>query len=940
MNEEQPSQPLDTADEQNGNAADAAYANGATGTDSGIDTGTGTANEPEAQAPTQYADLVDNGTSGPAASDGDDADTGADASVSADAESADAVEVGGTDAGDAADVDTDAAVESADSGVVEAVGTDTGDATGNHEADADSVEQPSPPPLPRRQPQAQPEESEPDEMVVHSARDPRLNDVAANASMEDLMKASEQQYRTLKYGDVIEGSIMKVDRDEIMVDIGGKTEGIIPSREAQSLSDTEREALQIGDEVLVSVVQPESSDGNAILSLDRARQERAWRDLHKRFEAGEIIQAQVVGHNKGGLLVNLEGIRGFVPSSQISSMPPGEANKQAELARLHNQTLPLKIIEINRNRNRLILSERQAMQEQREGMRARLMRELEPGQVRPGTVTSIADFGAFVDIGGADGLIHLSELSWKRVSNPREVLKEGDRINVYVLSVDPNERKIALSLKRTQPEPWETITDTYQLGQVVRGTITQITTFGAFARLDDGIEGLIHVSELAEGRVAHPKNVVKEGDALDLKVIRIDPARKRIGLSLKRMNEGTQAPEGAESGEGATDAAMPDVVTLAAVEEAATTGPVLSAESPSGPTPQGYAAPAKPQERREQPAPQRPSEGQAGRGRNVPAVDDEQPMGALAAALAAHAIRQADDEDAEDAAASDYAATTAAASQGAPSGEVAQDESGASAGGGAGTPEEVAEPSGEVTQDESATGPGVDMAEEAPSSGEVTQDDSDASAAVETTAEDTDTSTEAGDAGGPEAMMPSAADTDAATEGDTEAATDDVGTDTATDVDAGTDTDTAGSAGTAPQAEAVSDTGADMSDAGASDTSAGEAAGEGSSDSTVPSADDTAGETDTDTDAGDTSDTGVSDTGSDAGDSDTAAPSAADTGTGASDSGESLNDVAGTADTSGASDATAGEESDAADSGAMSGAEGMPSTADSGGTEEADTAST
>ena len=181
------------------------------------------------------------------------------------------------------------------------------------------------------------------------------------------------------------------------------------------------------------------------------------------------------------------------------------------MARLQNQTLPLKIIEINRARNRLILSERQAVQEQRESARTRLLRELEHGQVRPGTVSSICDFGAFVDIGGADGLIHLSELSWKRVSHPSEVLHVGDHINVYVLSVDPNERKIALSLKRTQPEPWTTITENYHLGQIVRGTITQLTTFGAFARLEDGIEGLIHVSELAEGRVAHPKNVVKEG---------------------------------------------------------------------------------------------------------------------------------------------------------------------------------------------------------------------------------------------------------------------------------------------------------------------------------------------------------------------------------------------------------------------------------------------
>lgn len=378
------------------------------------------------------------------------------------------------------------------------------------------------------------------ELVVRPARDPRMDAVASNASMEDLLKASEQQYRTLKHNDVIEGTVMRVDRDEVLVDIGAKTEGIIPNRELQSLTPEEREAMQPGDPVLVAVVQPENNEGHALLSLDRARQERSWRDLQRKFEAGEVIQAPVSGHNKGGLLVNIEGVRGFVPSSQISSLPPGEANKQAELSRYHNQMMPLKIIEINRNRNRLILSERQAMQEQRESMRSRLLQELEPGQVRPGTVTSIADFGAFVDIGGADGLIHLSELSWKRVDDPRKVLKVGDRIDVYVLSVDPNERKIALSLKRTQPEPWSTITDNYKLDQVVRGTITQLTSFGAFARLDDGIEGLIHVSELAEGRVAHPKNVVNEGDVVDLKVIRIDPIKRRIGLSLKRMNEDGQ----------------------------------------------------------------------------------------------------------------------------------------------------------------------------------------------------------------------------------------------------------------------------------------------------------------------------------------------------------------------------------------------------------------
>lgn len=558
MNDEQSRQPLDVADEQN------SYGNG---------TGNSTANA-EVQAQPGDRDAGSNGVTAEAENASDTGSTGADTEASpasgtsgADAtvdngsagavaegsfvgDSDDAVDAGATDNG----ADFEAAAPAPEA--PEASGAESRSASAS---DAGAVGHPSSNSAARpfrgtgpdddRQQEGQYDDEPPTEMVIRSARDPHLNDVAANASMEDLLRASEQQYRTLKHGDVIEGSVMKLGRDEILVDIGAKTEGIIPNHELQSLSESEREALQVGDGLLVSVLQPENNEGHAVLSLDRARQEKSWRDLQKTFEAGEVIQAKVTGHNKGGLLVNLEGVRGFVPSSQVSSMPAGEANKQAEMARLQNQTLPLKIIEINRNRNRLILSERQAVQEQRETMRTRLLKELEPGQVRPGTVTSICDFGAFVDIGGADGLIHLSELSWKRVNHPSEVLKVGDRVNVHVLSVDPTERKIALSLKRTEPEPWSTITENYQLGQNVRGTITQLTSFGAFARLEDGIEGLIHVSELAEGRVAHPRNVVHEGEVLDLKVIRIDPARRRIGLSLKRMQEGAEG--GADRGEGA-----------------------------------------------------------------------------------------------------------------------------------------------------------------------------------------------------------------------------------------------------------------------------------------------------------------------------------------------------------------------------------------------------
>jgi small subunit ribosomal protein S1 len=361
----------------------------------------------------------------------------------------------------------------------------------------------------------------------------------AENDMAALLAASDEQFRQLKYGDVIEGTVMRKDPDEILVDIGSKSEGIIPSNELSSLTSEEFARLAIGDEVLVSVLQPEDKEGHVVLSLDRARQEKSWRKLQKQFENNEIIEAEVNGYNKGGLLVNLEGVRGFVPASQVTGLSSGgtDAAKQSELSRFTGQKLPLKIIEINRNRNRLILSERQAAQEQRDARKEQLLAELQPGQIREGHVSSICDFGAFVDIGGADGLIHLSELSWSRVNHPSEVLKVGQPIRVYVMSVDERDRKIALSLKRTQPEPWSQVMEHYQLGQLVRGTITQLTDFGAFARLEDGIEGLIHVSELAEGRVTHPRNVVQEGWELTLRVIRIDPQRRRMGLSLKRAME-------------------------------------------------------------------------------------------------------------------------------------------------------------------------------------------------------------------------------------------------------------------------------------------------------------------------------------------------------------------------------------------------------------------
>jgi small subunit ribosomal protein S1 len=358
--------------------------------------------------------------------------------------------------------------------------------------------------------------------------------------MEQLLADPTHDYRTLKYGDVIDGTIMHVDRDEILVDIGSKSEGVIPAREFSSLSDDERSALAVGDSVLVFVVQPENQDGHAVVSVDRARQEKSWRILQEQFEASQVIDAEVVNYNKGGLLVNLDGVRGFVPASQVTEIRGGDdAQKQADMARLIGSKLQLKIIEINRHRNRLILSERQALQERRDEMKEKLIEQLREGEVRTGRVSSICDFGAFVDVGGADGLVHLSELSWSRVRHPSEVLTIGQEVDVFVLGINADEKKIALSIKRTQAEPWSRVATNYDVNQLVIGTVTQLANFGAFARIEDGIEGLVHVSELSDARISHPRQLVSEGQELLLRIIRIDPQRRRMGLSLRRALEAT-----------------------------------------------------------------------------------------------------------------------------------------------------------------------------------------------------------------------------------------------------------------------------------------------------------------------------------------------------------------------------------------------------------------
>jgi len=337
-------------------------------------------------------------------------------------------------------------------------------------------------------------------------------------------------------GEIRNGIIVDKRANEVLVDIGFKSEGVVSGREFDRVGDT-LATLNVGDEVPVYIIR-EDRDGNLQLSISRALAEKDWERAEELMRTQDIFECPVDSFNRGGVIVRLGQVRGFVPASQLTSAPTASASEEendSRYAALMGDTLKLKVIDIDRKRNRLILSERLAMREWRRQQKDQLLGSLREGLVMEGVISSIADFGAFVDLGGADGLIHLSELSWNRVTHPSEVVKVGERIKVQILTVDADRRRIGLSLRRLTPQPWEIIDNTYQVGQIVKGRITKLVNFGAFARLvDTGIEGLIHISELSERRVAHPKEVVAEGDVYDLRIIRIESDKRRLGLSLKQ----------------------------------------------------------------------------------------------------------------------------------------------------------------------------------------------------------------------------------------------------------------------------------------------------------------------------------------------------------------------------------------------------------------------
>jgi small subunit ribosomal protein S1 len=360
-----------------------------------------------------------------------------------------------------------------------------------------------------------------------------------NQTMESLLNEQELNVDLPQPGEIRTGMIASISQSQILVSIGAKSEGVVSGRELDQLTAEEREALKVGQEVHVYVINPEDENGNVVLSLKRAQEQISWENVEKLVSGDEVIESKIIGFNKGGLIVGVEGLRGFVPSSQISAMRRSQSTGETPEQRwqkMIGQPISVRVIEVDRERRRLILSERAASTESRQSIKERVIEELEEGKVYTGRVTSLANFGAFININGADGLVHLSELSWDHIEHPREVLEVGQEVKVKVINVDKDKKRIGLSVRALQSDPWRSRVEKYSVGQLVEGVITRLTKFGAFARLEGDIEGLIHISEIAEHRIEHPKEVLKEGEVKSLRVIRIDPDQHRIGLSLRKVD--------------------------------------------------------------------------------------------------------------------------------------------------------------------------------------------------------------------------------------------------------------------------------------------------------------------------------------------------------------------------------------------------------------------
>ncbi|MHB8922802.1 MAG: 30S ribosomal protein S1, partial [Thermoleophilia bacterium] len=379
-------------------------------------------------------------------------------------------------------------------------------------------------------------------------------------------------------GDIVSGEVVRIDKDEILVDIGYKSEGVIPANELSiRKSVSTQDEVSVGDRIDALVMQKEDAEGRLILSKKRARFEQAWKKIEEVEQQGGIIEGTVIEVVKGGLILDL-GVRGFLPASLV------DIRRIQNLDEYMGQKLTCKVIELNRSRNNVVLSRRAVLEEERKGVREQILGKLEPGAVVIGVISNIVDFGAFVDLEGIDGLIHISELSWGHVNHPSEVLTVGQEVTVKVLDIDRDRQRVSLGLKQTQEDPWKSLIDAHNVGDIMHGKVTKLVSFGAFVQISDGIEGLVHISELAAHHVEKPEEVVSVGDEIDVKVIEIDAQRRRLSLSIKRLNEDITADEGEARPEGEaetdieadTEAEAPASVAATEVEAEEVETPNLS----------------------------------------------------------------------------------------------------------------------------------------------------------------------------------------------------------------------------------------------------------------------------------------------------------------------------------------------------------------------------
>ncbi|MFN2189218.1 MAG: 30S ribosomal protein S1, partial [Candidatus Promineifilaceae bacterium] len=430
------------------------------------------------------------------------------------------------------------------------------------------------------------ERSEPEDSEVSIGSEKSVEEKVAEAlteessGMQDLAQLlDEHDYDSPSVGDIRTAVIVSITSQGIIVDLGLKRDGLIPPADLDELEEEERESFELNEEVPVYIVDTGQPD-RLIVSIHKARLNQDWIRASELLESGEIFEAPVINYNRGGVIVPFGNLNGFVPASHLTDLRRGmdDRQRQQAMAKLRDETIPMRVIEVNRRRRRLVLSQRDAQKEWQEARKIELIDKLETGDVIKGTVSGLRSFGAFVDLGGADGLIHISELAWHRVNHPREVVRVGEEVEVYVLSLDREEQRIALSRKRMLPNPWSLAEEKYAINQLVEGRVTRTVSYGAFVEIEPGIEGLLHISQLSRDNVEDVNELISEGEVHLLRIISLDTTRQRIGLSLKSVSESEQIewmsqrePEEAveTASEEEAEAVLEEAAAKAAIEEAA-----------------------------------------------------------------------------------------------------------------------------------------------------------------------------------------------------------------------------------------------------------------------------------------------------------------------------------------------------------------------------------